>query len=657
MVGAKRSKKSKSKRLTLKQKYKQIKKVKEHHRKQRRELKKSGRKPKDLKTVGPEIPSQWPFKEDLLKEMAWKRQQVLLADKAKREERKRNREERNAAAMDDEQEDLQQLAALQASAAHKATDFEARKKAKLTSEGTKAGDADNSRRAFYKEFRRVVEASDVVIQVLDARDPAGCRCPDVERYVRSLDASKRIILLLNKMDLVPREVGEAWLKHYRQELPAVAFKASTQQQQEGLGKAKAVKGGKGKKGSSAAAAAGSEQSYAAAGSACLGADTLLQLLKNYARNAMGGKGSITVGVVGLPNVGKSSLINSLKRARVAQVGSTPGVTKGVQEIHLDKHIRLLDSPGIVFTSGEGAAAAALRNAIKVERLADPLTPVGEILKRVPSKQLMAVYKIGAFAGVDQFLQLIAAARGKLKKGGIVDVEAAARIVLQDWNEGRIPYYTLPPKAKNTQYNTAEVVTSWAAEFDADTVFADEAKAVIQHLPSLEDDGAAFFEAQSAGAVAMQLEEAEEQQQQAADGEDAMDDEDGAPSTSGKAAAAAAAAAAAGKAGQNVELYNAVGQHNPKKAKAEQKKAKRVKADFASFAAAADGDESDFDFDEANEADGIKEVASGEEGMSGSDVGSGSGSEDGEQEGGSSEEYGAGSDSEDADRKYEDAMES
>jgi GTP-binding protein EngB required for normal cell division len=47
------------------------------------------------------------------------------------------------------------------------------------------------------------------------------------------------------------------------------------------------------------------------------------------------------------------------------VGSTPGVTKGLQEIHLDKHIRLLDSPGIVFSSGEGAAAAALRNAVKV----------------------------------------------------------------------------------------------------------------------------------------------------------------------------------------------------------------------------------------------------------------------------------------------------
>jgi hypothetical protein len=51
-----------------------------------------------------------------------------------------------------------------------------------------------------------------------------------------------------------------------------------------------------------------------------------------------------------------------------QVGSTPGVTKGIQEIHLDKQIKLLDSPGIVFTSEEGAAAAALRNAIKVVSL-------------------------------------------------------------------------------------------------------------------------------------------------------------------------------------------------------------------------------------------------------------------------------------------------
>jgi hypothetical protein len=86
----KKSKKSKSKRLSLKQKYKIIKKVKDHHKKKRKELKKSGKKPKEPKDPG--IPSAWPFKEELLKEMAWKRQQILMSEKQKREERKRARE-------------------------------------------------------------------------------------------------------------------------------------------------------------------------------------------------------------------------------------------------------------------------------------------------------------------------------------------------------------------------------------------------------------------------------------------------------------------------------------------------------------------------------------------------------------------------------------
>ena len=59
--------------------------------------------------------------------------------------------------------------------------------------------ADSSRRAFYKEFVKVVEAADVVIEVLDARDPLGCRCLDVERLVRKSGADKKVILLLNKI--------------------------------------------------------------------------------------------------------------------------------------------------------------------------------------------------------------------------------------------------------------------------------------------------------------------------------------------------------------------------------------------------------------------------------------------------------------------------
>jgi hypothetical protein len=182
------------------------------------------------------------------------------------------------------------------------------------------------------------------------------------------------------------------------------------------------------------------------------------------------------------------------------------VTKAVQEVHLDKQVTLLDSPGVVFADAgaDGAAAAALRNTVKIEQLADPALPVAEIVRRCPAKQLMTVYRTAAFEGADQFLQHVATvsedccglvvggrfgrgrpriswggqslllqflccrlgaasmfattcwlvccerltprlmvfvvlspacaaclqSRGKLKKGGAVDVEAAARIVLQ-----------------------------------------------------------------------------------------------------------------------------------------------------------------------------------------------------------------------------------
>lgn len=148
------------------------------------------------------------------------------------------------------------------------------------------------------------------------------------------------------------------------------------------------------------------------------------------------------------------------------------------------------------------------------------------------------------------------------------------------------------------------------------VFAAEESAVIQHLQPL--DAADFIEASSAGQVALQLDEmeAEEQQQQQGAAADAMDEGDGALSGGADGAAAVAAAARATRAalGQNAELYGELGQHNPRRARAEARRARRTRADFASAAAAglADDDDddggSDFDFDAANEAAGITQRA-------------------------------------------------
>ncbi|KAA0064020.1 guanine nucleotide-binding protein-like NSN1 [Cucumis melo var. makuwa] len=178
------------------------------------------------------------------------------------------------------------------------------------------------------------------------------------------------------------------------------------------------------------------------------------------------KKSITVGVIGLPNVGKSSLINSLKRSHVVNVGATPGLTRSMQEVHLDKNVKLLDCSGVVMLrTKENEPSIALRNCKRIEKLEDPVASTKYILKLCPSKTLVTLYKLSSFDTVDDFLQKVAVIRGKLKKGGIVDIGAAARIVLHDWNEGKIPYYTIPPIRSQIEPSEARIVIELREDFN------------------------------------------------------------------------------------------------------------------------------------------------------------------------------------------------
>jgi nuclear GTP-binding protein len=339
-----------------------------------------------------------------------------------------------------------ELAGLAADAVHRASAYEGTMvPTDMEDDGTRdiianARAGESTRRAFYRQLKAVMEKADIILEVLDARDPLACRAPAVEALALAMDPPKRIVLVLNKIDLVPAEVVQKWLVHLRKEFPAVAFKASTQQQRSHL----AAPGG-------SAVNQATEHGDVVTGSGAAGADTLLQLLKNYSRSH-DLKTSITVGVVGYPNVGKSSVINSMKRSKAVGVSSTPGFTKNLQEVSLDAKVTLIDCPGIIFDDNAGAAGdeddggagLLLRNCISVDAIDDPETAVDGILKRCAPDKLMSLYSIPAFETTNQFLTLVAGARGKVAKGGVADKIGAAKSVLQDWNSGKIPFFVLPP---------------------------------------------------------------------------------------------------------------------------------------------------------------------------------------------------------------------
>ncbi|ESR65152.1 hypothetical protein CICLE_v10007878mg [Citrus x clementina] len=255
------------------------------------------------------------------------------------------------------------------------------------------------------ELYKVIDSSDVVVQVLDARDPQGTRCHHLERHLKEHCKHKHMILLLNKCDLVPAWATKGWLRVLSKEYPSLAFHASINKS--------------------------------------FGKGSLLSVLRQFAR-LKSDKQAISVGFVGYPNVGKSSVINTLRTKNVCKVAPIPGETKVWQYITLTKRIFLIDCPGVVYQNKDSETDIVLKGVVRVTNLEDAAEHIGEVLKRVKKEHLKRAYKIKDWVDENDFLLQLCKSTGKLLRGGEPDFMTAAKMILHDWQRGKIPFFVPPP---------------------------------------------------------------------------------------------------------------------------------------------------------------------------------------------------------------------
>lgn len=366
---------------------------------------------------------------------------------------------------------------------------------------------------FWRQLWRVVEKSDVVVQIVDARNPLLFRSADLEKYVKEVDPNKQNLLLLNKADFLTEPQRVAWADYFDKQNIRVAFFSAvepTEEEEEETDSEEESEEESSEESEDDEAAEKREKDLSLneikekveeitsgldqvekvlddiassnpetstepsdAPKAPLKNDprilTRLELIEFFkvirrSHSSASGKESVTIGLMGYPNVGKSSTINALLQEKKVSVSATPGKTKHFQTLFLEKDLLLCDCCGLVLPSFCFTKAEMVLNGIlPIDQMRDYVAPVNTLCLMIPRHVLESTYGIlitKPLEGEDpnrppfaeELLLAHAYNRGFMTANGQPDQSRAARKVLKDFVTGKLLFCCTPPTMKQEEFH-------------------------------------------------------------------------------------------------------------------------------------------------------------------------------------------------------------
>ncbi|KAM6159701.1 large subunit GTPase 1 homolog [Erethizon dorsatum] len=380
---------------------------------------------------------------------------------------------------------------------------------------------------FWRQLWRVIERSDIVVQIVDARNPLLFRCEDLECYVKEIDTNKENVILINKADLLTAEQRGAWAAYFENEGAQVIFWSALAGTAQPNGDSKEPENSDAGVASPAESADSSSEEDAApsdepgphprseaaseddseyedcreeeedwhtcseegssaeeeacgrgwrespAGPGAAGGEAphnrqprnlshlvskreLLELFKQLHTGKRVKAGQLTVGLVGYPNVGKSSTINTILGNKKVSVSATPGHTKHFQTLYVEPGLCLCDCPGLVMPSFVSTKAEMTCSGIlPIDQMRDHVPPVSLVCQNIPRRVLEATYGISITKPrededphrpptSEELLTAYGSMRGFMTAHGQPDQPRSARYILKDYVRGKLLHCHPPP---------------------------------------------------------------------------------------------------------------------------------------------------------------------------------------------------------------------